>query len=46
MANTYTQIYILVVFAVQGRQNAGLWADSPGQKVSVSFPTPIHSSAR
>src|SRR5262245_3334148 len=25
---------------------AGLQADSPGRKVSVRFPTPIHSSAR
>jgi hypothetical protein len=47
MANTYTQIYIHIVFAVQGTaQSDGLQAGSPGGSVSVRFPTPFHGSAR
>ena len=47
MANTYTQIYIHIVFAVQGTaESDGLQTDFAGRKVSVRFPTPIDSSAR
>jgi hypothetical protein len=39
-------LHIHIVFAVHvAAESDGLQADSPGRKISVRFPTPIHSSA-